>query len=409
MRHRQGYSFVELLVVVLILVTLLGLAAGAFASFTSSSIAGVEAFMADAVRQARHTARTSAAPVALTIDAARREIRGSVREPLIAASFELDTRDDRIRPEGRTGRGFRIDAVTPAEPWRIPLADGDRPLPLIVPGQEADGLVLSCAVRAPRPARGNGILPLVAVCPDASLAYDRSRIGIGLGRLSTQRQAGGGGAPAITIATWQPVGWVRAGGKHHIIKPNPGQLSDNGLHQMGGVGSDLDRRLAGERWTELMVVHDGQYLRLYADGREIATPVLAGPLDPVLAEEGSGRFQVVVGALEFANRADAANGAIIDDVALWRIGNGAPTPLPPRVTPEADATILIHPDGRSETPDLIAFRYGDVDDANAPRAVVRIAADGSITSRIELPQPKPTPPPADAAPAADPPAPGAQP
>lgn len=374
----RGFTLIELLVVIGIMLLLMGLTVGAIVSRPRvDAMLGAEQALAGAIRQARHTARTTGQPVVLKLKKSERQIAGLLREPLWHALERWPTVQDafgvQVSWPGRTGTGLKLpeafcidgDGTKPIDPARLllPLIDG-QPLTKnfrLWRGRAGSSdfrppLLLTVAVLPPV-AGGAGvpnILPLVLVGDVASAdSYENAQFGL----LLVNTMYTGTGAAAVhqkgVVASWEVLGWFGSG---HVevssIQDLPaGQAArDQGTTTLlsgaadNFTGFSESGPLTGSRWTELALLFDGTRLVLYRDGRRVGEKAV-----PAAAEiTGTSDQRVYVGVATIAGTQVVASNALIDDVRLERLGDALAGNLPSGVQPDTDYTITCHPDGRVE-------------------------------------------------------------
>src|ERR1043165_983999 len=100
-----------MLVVLAIFAALMALTVGAISTKGSDKLLATEQLVADLVRQARHTARTSGTPVVVLVDKAARRIQGVSQVPVWSEDLDGGGIAGPI-PAGFTGTGYQIDAAT---------------------------------------------------------------------------------------------------------------------------------------------------------------------------------------------------------------------------------------------------------------------------------------------------------
>jgi type II secretory pathway pseudopilin PulG len=269
---RAGFSLMELLVVLGLIITLTAIGIGAFQNQQRTSrLAGSAALVGDVIRQARHTARMTGQPVFIEIVNANGDapvgsgpvtsaaIAGVVRVPLLATGFESagplatgSVTPDAVAQDffgsfdaadisglgsqtrawfrtayGRSGQGWQIQgqAVTDRALTWLPMDEG---LPSgrrrLMP-RPGDGVELRVAVRVPATMSGD-IFPLLAVTeppsdPEVPPRLDLAVAGLALVKRGTPLYAGDRpiqlGAVTTTPVTGadvdiphvQVVGWVK--------------------------------------------------------------------------------------------------------------------------------------------------------------------------------------------------------
>nr|MBA2481008.1 prepilin-type N-terminal cleavage/methylation domain-containing protein [Planctomycetota bacterium] len=121
LRARAAFTLLEMLVVIGIMMVLLGLSIGAVMHTPKvNALIATEHLVADIIRQARHTARSSGAPVMIEIRKGDRQILGVSQITLYNDSFETQPPKLAVRTaavpapmsvaNGLTGRGLGVGA-----------------------------------------------------------------------------------------------------------------------------------------------------------------------------------------------------------------------------------------------------------------------------------------------------------
>jgi prepilin-type N-terminal cleavage/methylation domain-containing protein len=366
-----GFTLVEVLAVLIIVLLLLGLVVGAFfRSRTVSKLLASEQVLGDAIRQARHTARSTGAPALLKLSPTRRPdgnvgggvITGVSRVWVWSEFFDhgqgLDTSGFTSGLSG-TGRLVQQDA-----PWIPP--ELDRPLRF----RPGDGAYVAIAVRPPLAGRTDGEvpkqIPLILVGADSSAA--NSTFGVMLMRSDAvdPRKAEiqrGAGARAKMMC-WEIVGWVRL-----PAEPEPVFISsfehlpadlvrDQGRLPSGNL--DITDPIGGDRWEEIGLLLTTDQLTLYRNGRRIAELRGGQVIDGRTVELPK---QLQAGEQIWVGQASLDSGMAyakcpIDDARVYRLGSSEFGMLPQGVYPLADPSfppgtaveyrILAHPEGRVE-------------------------------------------------------------
>jgi len=209
---RRAFTLLELLVVIgiILLFASLGLTA-IFRLGTVNRLAAAEQTIAGAIRQAKHTARSTGNPVLIEFDdgtasgTGESSIRGTVASVLWSERFEGNLDPDPSNPEkpdtfplaqvplaghpdpwstlrnnrGRTGRGFHLQ-VPPADHsqiGRVQTCTLERDRAIIDRGSRRDGVLIRLAFRLHEPGISppGGWIPLVLVDADDSATADVPR------------------------------------------------------------------------------------------------------------------------------------------------------------------------------------------------------------------------------------------
>ncbi|MFM2090065.1 MAG: hypothetical protein RLZZ127_554 [Planctomycetota bacterium] len=388
-RGGSGFTLLELIIVIGILVALMGLTVGVWMrTGGGNAILGAEHLVVDAIRQARHTARSSGGPVVLVFDRTANELRGVSRFPLWQEGFDrFDPTDTRVHPGGRTGNAAAPgtwDTATWSDPAITRPID---PLPrlnrLERPGR-GDGWILSAAVLPPRPQVGTStILPVIAVAQSGSQRLEDSAAGLLLVAYDYLIQRGRDDESRdVRTAVWQVVGWrtdpagTRTVLTSHMSTPVAGGIGATA----GDVTDDVAGPISGGRWIDLALVWDGTALSLQRDGRPLAaraiqeTATFPEPFSPV----------VLIGRLDVARPDDGpdlrtAQGTFLDDAAIWRLGSDLPALFPRGVELGSDARMVVRPDGTVSGSTSVLVRQT----AGGRSATITVNAAGVVTSAIQ--------------------------
>jgi len=406
---QKAFTLIELLVVITIFMILMGLSIGGVVRGPKlQRMIAAEQVVADCVRQARHTARSSGQPVVLKLKKGERSIGGLVRTALWHGVEGWPLRDNAPDPDipapGRTGSGLLIPDCfqTPA----------DRELPTMQPtltgstrlwrGQASPdsrpGLLLSVAVRPPT--AGNAgvptIIPLALVGADPVATCEASSLGLTLIQSDTTAAAIKPGVARVTVAkSWEIIGWfgVEGAGRievSSIANPPPDQTALTGHRQnitivrndTGNVVGDAESGpLVGGRWTEITLLVDGPRLVLYRDGRRVGERSGADAVSlPVHAAE-----RVYVGYMTIGGADHLAESSQLDDVRIERLGDALAGTLPGGVQLDAERRITCHPDGRVEVDATGAAVSADttilLSSDSGERAELIITTAGAVSSK----------------------------
>lgn len=425
---RRGFTLVEMLAVILIVGLLMSLVVGSFfRTRTVSKLLASEQVLSDAIRQARHTARSTGAPALLKLSPTRRAdgtllggvITGVSRVWVWSEFFDHgqgpQTSGFTIGMSG-TGRFVNQDA-----PWMPP--ELDRPLRF----RTGDGAYAAVAVRPPLAGQtGKEVpkqIPLILVGPDDSAA--NSSFGVMLVRSDAvdPRKAAiqSAGSKRAKMMCWEILGWVRL-----PKEPEPVYISS-----IDNLPSDLTRDQAklpsgnlditdpvgGDRWEEIGLLITTDQLTIYRNGRRVAE-LRAGQVVNGRAVELPG--QLIPGDQIWVGQANLDGGMAyakcpIDDARVYKLGASEFGNLPQGVYPMADPSqpantaveyrVLAHPEGRVELSSAIGadprsaqgaalntdaalttgtiFLGGDFTRAAAPGGVTRGANSAQVTVAID--------------------------
>lgn len=392
-RQRLAFTLAELMTVIAIIAIISTLVIGSiFTLRTSNKLLGAEHAVADAIRQARHSARSSGSPVELRLSPVRSvpdgpvtggRISGVTRVCLYSNSFD--------RGHGPTDQGYGFGMsgtgrmVSAAAPW-IPNEEADRDATV----RPRDGVYLACAVRPPLAAHANSpkVVPLILwgksdevstsaigimlVRSDANLGNDPAK---GPKRITVQKLQNG----SVKMLCWEVVGW--AAGKEGLVEISsfdhvPEDVARDQPALPTGI-KDIAGPIGGDRWEEFGLLYDGDQLVLYRNGRRIAYLRAGVPDRLVQADHIIVGQAMVDGALIYANRSP------IDDVRLFKLGTEAVGTLPQgvRLLPDpslpqdlaVEYRVLAHPDGRVE----LSAAYG-ADPTTATAVGLNTAAESPV-------------------------------
>lgn len=417
---RAAFTLVELLVVIGIAVLLMALSVASVVRGPAlTRIAAAEQLVADAIRQARHAARTGGQPLVLLLDPEREALSGLARSVLWTGEEHWPPAHDSLWP-GLSGQGLLLpdayagdaEAVLTAIMDGSGLLEGPRRLARGLPPerqQELPRLLLSVAVRPPPPERGPELLPLVAVgfepepaeSPDAFGRLDDSILGLALVRSDVTAGSLGGGRPRTVTPAWEALGWLvdGSGAMLEISSLDDASGGPQGQRVVLVRGDATAATIMGDahagafgggQWLELALLVEPGQLLLYRDGREIARreatapgadgkpiPVTSLRSDPARAE------RIVVGLLRHPawpperTRAPAGSTWLIDSVRLERLGGAPLATLPDGVRVAEAVRIRCHPDGRVEASGPIRLVS-----ATGEQAELTVSAAGTLSSRI---------------------------
>jgi prepilin-type N-terminal cleavage/methylation domain-containing protein len=392
---RHGFSLVELLVVLGIIAAMTGLVLGGlFRSRDGNRLLAAEQVLADAIRQARHTARSTAAPVELRLtpvvngsEVTGARLAGVSRTVLWSETFdkERDSNDDGVIDEDDLGTAPLPAAGEPANGVVLGRSGNGRqpselhPIPVqilprgatIVRAGRSDGFYLSCSVRPPRiQGLTSQHVPLVMIGPDDSPDYEAGQCGLWLLPISHKLQDGDGPrGEQAHIVSWELSGWVRDdSGQAVQVFAAAHQLQTRIAREQWGNGNrEFSHPITGGEWVDAGLLYDGRQLALYLNGRRIAVR-----RDGVPARLLADCDHIHIGDRLVAGTPPTIEYAAvaIDDVRLYRLGTADLSELPGNVVlvsalgaaPSATIgwRILCQPDGRVEV---------HRDDDSDPRAI----------------------------------------
>jgi prepilin-type N-terminal cleavage/methylation domain-containing protein len=366
---RSGFSLVELLVVIGIIATMTGLVLGGlFRSRDGNRLLAAEQVLADAIRQARHTARSTGSPVELRLtpllngsEVTGAKLAGVSRTVLWSETFDkvrdldddgvIDAGDEAAVPAvttgadgvviGRSGNG-RV--ASPLHPIVHQLTRSSR----LVRADRTEGFHLSCSVLPPTAITHNAILPLVVV-GDAGAMVAESQCVLYLRGYVPPPNEG-------QVPVWELVGavWSESGAEV-TISSHAHQITTRMVNPTLPSGApDLAHAIVGGRWIDVGLLYDGLRLLLYRNSQRIAE--LRTGVPRALRAEGD---FVHVGMIHLLNQVDPTYApAPLDDVRLYRLGTAGDSTLPGNVVlvdalrgpPKATLgwRMLCQPDGRVE-------------------------------------------------------------
>jgi prepilin-type N-terminal cleavage/methylation domain-containing protein len=380
---RRGFSLVELLVVLAIIATMAGLVlSGLFTTRDTNRLLAAEQMLAGAIRQARHTARSSGSPVELRLtptfsgtEVIGAKLGGVSRLCLWSETFdkERDMDDDGVidgldasftLPEpvigavvangvvvGRSGNGWQpsIDFPNfPPSPSPPPqLTRGSA----LVRGTRSDGFYLACSVLLP--AKPNRTIPLLLIGKnDTSPSAYQCLLAL---QARTVIVHGTDLVPVATVVVWDLVGEIQnKSGKIGINSALDAIADHMGVEKLPSGKSDIPRPIVGGRWIDVGLLYDGERMILYCDGERIAQrPV--GPNSQLVEMNSS----IYLGSMpnDYAATPPTIYANVpLDDARLYRLGTADLGELPGNVVlisnevakPDLGYRILCQPDGRVE-------------------------------------------------------------
>lgn len=415
----HAFTLIEILVVITIFMILMGLTIGSVvrAPKVNRMIASEQA-IADCIRQARHTARTTGQPVVLLLKRNERSIGGLVRttlwsrisgwpapQPVAPATLPGRTGDGLWLPEAfdQTDHTNEILAGDPVLDRNTRLARG-----VVTPSQGIPTLLLSLNVRLPVAGPAAGMAqPLVHVGKDVPgndadfASIDNSLFGLAVVRAddvvanaNTNLNTRAGLRRPVT-PTWEILGWIRDSGNQYEVssildvptgatrvEANQALLKlAGGADDPSSMGFDIAAPLVGGQWCELSLLFDGTRLVLYRDGRRVGEKAVT--ITNLYDAQGPERVYIGVlkAPLGTGPAAYVAPQALtIDDVRLERLGHEMIGTLPAGVTlGQAECRITCHPEGRVE---VNAAEGGEITltSESGENALISIDVAGSVRS-----------------------------
>jgi prepilin-type N-terminal cleavage/methylation domain-containing protein len=415
---RRGFSLVELLVVLAIIATMAGLVlSGLFTTRDTNRLLAAEQMLAGAIRQARHTARSSGSPVELRLtptlsgsEVVGAKLGGVSRVCLWSETFdkERDTNDDGVidpleqLPEpgasangvviGRSGNGWRpsIDFPSfPPPPSPPPqLTRGSA----LVRGTRSDGFYLACSVLLP--AKPSGVIPLVLIGENESPSDCQCYLALQERTVVVQTTDPAPPAPSVPLASvvvWDLVGKITDNsGVVKIFSVDHAMVSRMGVNP---------HPIVGGRWVDVGLLYDGKRMILYYDGERIAQ-LSVGANSHLIGGDSVIYLGSMLNEITAAPPKFYAN-VPLDDARLYRLGTADLGELPGNVVlishegakPDRDLgyRILCQPDGRVEV-----SRDNDGTSLSAPlsttitigtpsalqAAEITVTLDGRVTSHL---------------------------
>jgi len=414
---KRAFTIIEMLVVIGILAVLMGLTVGAISSTKrSDKLLATEHLVGDMVRQARHTARTSGAPVVVLIEKDPARVQGVSQIPIWTEDFDSTGLAGNV-PAGLTGKGFQINVATGDDPPEKILTANER---LARRAGYADGFYISCHVLPPPITGGPAVVPLIAIgTPDGVGVITRSA---SLGGLMLRAQSlplqivdgadgqNGGTGQQAALRTWEVVGWIGDGTDDPPevssieIADRPADITRDEpiLHVSVDTANlplnlhpqDVAVPLTGGRWSELGLLFepskDSWRIILYRDGMRIAerkftsAPVVRHDDETVII----GEVEIIAGGIPTTHTATS----IFDGIRIARLASADPTPLPADVVPDQDYRIIAHPDGRVEVHQAGADPWASPAAGNdliftgsfskAAKATLTISVDGRVGGKL---------------------------
>ena len=242
-RARRGFTLIELLLVIGIIMIFLGLSIGAVMRAPRvNAIVGTEQMISDVIRQARHTARSSGAPVMIEIAQGDRQVMGVSQLPIWMQGFEVigsptpanpdliplnfSTDSPSVQGLGLTGKGLVTDTSGATAQALAPIAlTRQNMLVRATTNGRTEGFYISCSMR---PGAPGDIDPLIQI---GNVHEDFCTCGLRLQRVHRTVQdpqnhlTGGTNTGPATYDCWKIVGWVHSGGVQHLVDSVDDSLS----------------------------------------------------------------------------------------------------------------------------------------------------------------------------------------
>lgn len=344
--QRRGFTLFELLIVISVLSILGGIVyAGLVTNRGSEGVRSVEGLVASVLRQAKHTAASSGAPVEIKVEQDNNNgwtVRGVTQISLYGEQFEDDATSDPLHALGYAGSGRllsdRSSAVTlPSRPVLVHSDD--------------DAFYLQASVRPPRSWLGNATARLNWCYPVAIQdANDRWIAEIWL-------------QPQSAVSTGNPVNlplWSA-----HVAVNDSNDTVSNAF---------AEDPITSVGWSTLGLLYRDNTVTLMRDGEAIgSTAANLGVITPPL--------RVQIGETDSA-------GGIVDNIRLYRLGDNEAIRLPKFITPADSYRALVYPDGQVVTNSPTwTFQWtgggSQGTDANTHEAILTIGGDGRISSSLD--------------------------
>jgi type II secretory pathway pseudopilin PulG len=288
-RRVAGFSLTEMLVVVGI-ITVMGtiVVSSFFRGRDAQRLTASEHLLAGAIRQARHTARSSGMPVALRLESTMVNnerigitMSGQFRVPIWTETF--DAQGEIIPPADQPANGLVIGS---SGNGRQPSSDHPIPTYTFVRGQsfnrassstKTDGFFISCSVRPSAPNPDGAYVPLLLI--GMSDQYD-----VATGDYNAVQAALAlrydPPLPPIDTSKIQPPVWEIVGGvydENHVYYEISSKNNRVLLHE--AVEAELKNIttppetpfiVEANRWINVGLLYDGRRLYLYADDKPVA-------------------------------------------------------------------------------------------------------------------------------------------
>ena len=377
---RHAFSMVELLVVLLIIITLMGIGVGTWMNTAeNNSTVGTQNLIGSFIQQARNRSISQGLPVVLQISDQDNSISGITQTFVWQESFDWpaaetetvyrDPASDPLvdapvpaeRSFGRSGYAWKYPYAAPTSGQQFFLKAFDAIPTSTVSGSETytplftdehDGFYVNCSVKAPNvDSAPQSQIPLLLITKKGnSDNVDEAIAGIELWRVS---QFMTDGPVDIKIgSTWTVVAWVKQ-------RPNyPADLSIDTPSLWNAIKSannyvryPIDHELSdgtiihqsrspyiGDQWIDIGFAYDSNTLYLFRDGQRVDINVNAIStlgFTPSLDEE----ISVYVGRHSIGSIRHMTS-ATIDDSSIIRIGSGQRELLNNGIGPNAHYKIV---------------------------------------------------------------------
>ena len=368
---QRGFTLVEMMAVILIIGLLMSLVVGSFfRTRTVNKLLASEQVLSDAIRQARHTARSTGAPALLKLSPTKRP-DGSLLGGVITGVSRVWVWSEFFdHGQGPQTTGFTIGMsgvgrhVSASAPWIPP--DLDRPLRF----RTGDGAYVAVAVRPPLAGQTGREIP--KQIPLILVGTDNSAVGSSFGVMLVRSDAvdprkaniQSAGGKRAKMMCWEILGWVRL----------PKELEPVYISSFDNLPSDMARDRAklpsgnfdiadpigGDRWEEIGLLITNDQLTLYRNGRRVAELRAGQVIDGRAIELPK---QLIPGDQIWVGQATLDGGMAyakcpIDDARVYKLGASEFGSLPQGVYPMADPSqaantaveyrVLAHPEGRIE-------------------------------------------------------------
>jgi hypothetical protein len=340
---------------------------GLFTTRDTNRLLAAEQMLAGAIRQARHTARSSGSPVELRLtptlsgsEVIGAKLGGVSRVCLWSETFdkERDTDDDGVidvleqLPEpgvvvGRSGNGRQpnIAGVNfPILPHELTRGS------TLVRGSRTDGFYLACSVFLPT--QPSGKIPLLLIGDNDDPRTCQCQLAVKESSVIIQGTAPD---PIAKVRVWDLVGVIHDdSGEVAVHSTLDAVVSRMKVEKFSSGDNDIPHPILGGRWIDVGLLYDGQRMILYCDGERIAQ-LAVGNQSQLVA---NGNF-IFVGSMLDVNATPQSPlyaNASLDDARLYRLGTADLGELPGNVVltdtkgvkSNLGYRILCQPDGRVE-------------------------------------------------------------
>jgi prepilin-type N-terminal cleavage/methylation domain-containing protein len=367
--RRTGFTLTEMLTVMLIIGLLSSIVIGSlFRGRTVNKLIASEQVLSDCIRQARHTARSSGAPVILKLQATKKAdgspaggvIVGLSQTMLWNENFEHG-KGPKTKPYtyGMSGSGILI---THEDKWVPPTLDRDLRF------RPGDGIYVALAVRPPLASSRAGYIPLFLVGDDDKFPLSSFGLMLVSSDAVDPRNAIIQNHPngSAKMLAWEVLGWVTdpKTKKFTYISSFDNLPADlvRDRQILPSKNYDIPEPIGGDHWEEIGMLITMDQMVLYRNGNRIAElraemPDHKGRTVTLPKQLAAGKHIWVGQATDIVRDTTSAY-CPIDDVRLMKIGQENVGNLPQGVYPMPDPAlprgtlveyrIVAHPEGRVE-------------------------------------------------------------